>query len=62
MLTLCIVTGAIWATMRSHIWDPRRSLITWFIYAYLHARLMYGGRKERLDGYTRFAAVPYLLV
>jgi len=53
MLTLCIVTGAIWANYAWGTywsWDPKEtwSLITWFIYAaYLHARLMYGWKEKR---------------
>lgn len=53
MLTLCIVTGAIWANYvwgTYWSWDPKEtwSLITWIIYAaYLHARLMYGWKGKR---------------
>lgn len=53
MLTLCIVTGAIWANYAWGTywsWDPKEtwSLITWIIYAaYLHARLMYGWKGNR---------------
>ncbi|MGI1658640.1 MAG: c-type cytochrome biogenesis protein CcsB [Desulfitobacterium sp.] len=53
MLTLCIVTGAIWANYAWGTywsWDPKEtwSLITWIIYAaYLHARLMYGWKGKR---------------
>ncbi|HHY25967.1 MAG TPA: c-type cytochrome biogenesis protein CcsB [Desulfitobacterium dehalogenans] len=48
MLTLCIITGAIWANIAwgsYWSWDPKEtwSLITWMIYAvYLHVRLMHG--------------------
>lgn len=53
MLTLCILTGAIWANFAWGTywsWDPKEtwSLITWIIYAgYLHARLMYGWKGKR---------------
>ncbi|SPF55562.1 Cytochrome c-type biogenesis protein CcsB [Candidatus Desulfosporosinus infrequens] len=53
LLTLCIITGAIWADYAWGTywsWDPKEtwSLITWIIYAgYLHARLMYGWRGKR---------------
>lgn len=53
MLTLCIITGAIWANYAWGTywsWDPKEtwSLITWIIYAaYLHARLMYGWKGKR---------------
>ncbi len=53
MLTLCIVTGAIWANYAWGTywsWDPKEtwSLITWIVYAaYLHARLMYGWKGKR---------------
>lgn len=53
MLTLCIITGAIWANYAWGTywsWDPKEtwSLITWLIYAaYLHARLMYGWKGKR---------------
>lgn len=53
MLTLCIISGAIWANYAWGTywsWDPKEtwSLITWIIYAgYLHARLMYGWRGKR---------------
>ncbi|MZP41750.1 c-type cytochrome biogenesis protein CcsB [Heliobacterium gestii] len=52
-LTLCIITGAIWAEYawgRYWSWDPKEtwSLITWLIYAaYLHARFTYGWRGRR---------------
>ncbi len=52
-LTLCIITGAIWANYAwgtYWTWDPKEtwSLITWLIYAaYLHARLMYGWKGKR---------------
>lgn len=53
LLTLCIITGAIWANYAWGTywsWDPKEtwSLITWIIYAiFLHARLMYGWRGKR---------------
>lgn len=53
MLTLCIITGAIWANYAWGTywsWDPKEtwSLITWLVYAaYLHARLMYGWKGKR---------------
>lgn len=53
LLTLCIITGAIWANYAWGTywsWDPKEtwSLVTWIIYAiYLHARLMYGWKGKR---------------
>ena len=53
MLSLCIISGAIWANYAWGTywsWDPKEtwSLITWIIYAgYLHARLMYGWKGKR---------------
>lgn len=53
MLTLCIITGAIWANIAwgsYWSWDPKEtwSLITWMIYAvYLHARLLRGWKGKR---------------
>lgn len=53
LLTLCIISGAIWANYAWGTywsWDPKEtwSLITWIIYAgYLHARLMYGWKGKR---------------
>ncbi|MGC7870940.1 c-type cytochrome biogenesis protein CcsB [Desulfosporosinus sp. SYSU MS00001] len=53
LLSLCIITGAIWANYAWGTywsWDPKEtwSLITWIIYAaYLHARLMYGWKGKR---------------
>jgi ABC-type transport system involved in cytochrome c biogenesis permease subunit len=52
LLTIGIVSGAIWARQawgRYWGWDPKEtwSLITWFIYGiYLHYRLMAGGRRR----------------
>lgn len=67
MLTLCIVTGAIWANYAWGTywsWDPKEtwSLITWIIYAaYLHARLMYGwkGKRTAWLAILGFAAVLF---
>ncbi len=67
MLTLCIVTGAIWANYAWGTywsWDPKEtwSLITWIIYAaYLHARLMYGwkGRRAAWMAILGFVAVLF---
>lgn len=64
-LSLCIVTGAIWAKKAWGTywnWDPKEtwSLITWIIYAvFLHLRLSRGfsGRKAAV-----FAAVGFLCV
>jgi len=53
LLTLAIITGALWAETawgNYWNWDPREtwSLITWFIYAIvLHARLVAGWRGKR---------------
>jgi cytochrome c-type biogenesis protein CcsB len=67
MLTLCIVTGAIWANYAWGTywsWDPKEtwSLVTWIIYAaYLHARLMYGwkGKPAAWLAVVGFAAVLF---
>ena len=64
-LTLCIVTGAVWAKKAWGTywnWDPKEtwSLITWIIYAvFLHLRLSRGfsGKKAAV-----FAAVGFLCV
>ena len=64
-LTLCIITGSIWAKRAwgsYWSWDPKEtwSLITWIIYAiYLHLRFNKGwkGRKSAL-----FAALGFLCV
>lgn len=54
MLTLGIITGAVWAhsAWGSYwTWDPKEtwSLITWLVYAaLLHTRLMRGWRGKRL--------------
>lgn len=53
MLTICIVSGAIWADYvwgTYWSWDPKEtwSFITWIIYAcYFHARLQYGWKGNR---------------
>jgi cytochrome c-type biogenesis protein CcsB len=67
LLTLCIITGAIWANYAWGTywsWDPKEtwSLITWIIYAgYLHARLMYGwkGKRAAWMAVFGFAAVLF---
>ena len=64
-LTLCMITGAIWAKRAwgsYWSWDPKEtwSLITWIIYAiYLHLRLNKGwkGRKAAI-----FAAIGFICV
>jgi cytochrome c-type biogenesis protein CcsB len=54
LLTLAIITGAIWAESAWGTywrWDPKEvwSLITWFVYALiLHARLTAGWRGKRI--------------
>jgi cytochrome c-type biogenesis protein CcsB len=54
MLTIGIITGAVWANTawgRYWGWDPKEtwSLITWLIYAaLLHSRMMRGWRGKRL--------------
>ncbi|MHB1404916.1 MAG: c-type cytochrome biogenesis protein CcsB [Desulfitobacteriaceae bacterium] len=65
-LTLCIITGAIWANYAWGTywsWDPKEtwSLITWIIYAgYLHARLMYGWKGKRAAWMAVFGFVAVL--
>ncbi|MHB8075169.1 c-type cytochrome biogenesis protein CcsB [Desulfosporosinus fructosivorans] len=67
LLSLCIITGAIWANYAWGTywsWDPKEtwSLITWIIYAaYLHARLMYGwkGKRAAWMAVFGFAAVLF---
>lgn len=64
-LTLCIITGSIWAKRAWGTywnWDPKEtwSLITWIIYAiYLHLRLNKGwkGKKAAI-----FAAIGFICV
>jgi len=66
LLTLCIITGAIWANYAWGTywsWDPKEtwSLITWIIYAaYLHARLMYGWKGKRAAWMTIFGFAAVL--
>ncbi len=67
LLTLAIITGALWAesALGSYWrWDPKEvwSLITWFIYVFvLHARLRQGwrGRKAAILSLVGFAAVLF---
>ena len=66
LLTLCIITGAIWANYAWGTywsWDPKEtwSLITWILYAgYLHARLMYGWKGKRAAWMAVFGFVAVL--
>ncbi|GAB6153520.1 c-type cytochrome biogenesis protein CcsB [Desulfosporosinus burensis] len=66
LLTLCIITGAIWANYAWGTywsWDPKEtwSLITWIIYAgYLHARLMYGWKGKRAAWFAIFGFAAVL--
>jgi cytochrome c-type biogenesis protein CcsB len=67
LLTIAIITGAVWAETAwgsYWSWDHKEtwSLITWFVYAiYLHARLMAGwkGKKTALIAIVGFAAVIF---
>jgi len=67
LLTLGIITGAIWADSAWGTywsWDPKEtwSLITWFVYAlYLHSRLMRGwrGRKTAVLSLIGFISVIF---
>jgi cytochrome c-type biogenesis protein CcsB len=67
MMTLIIVTGAVWAHYawgRYWGWDPKEtwSLITWFVYAfYLHARITHGwtGRPSAVISVIGFAVVIF---
>jgi|Deesub1362B_J571_1020462.scaffolds.fasta_scaffold00139_56 cytochrome c-type biogenesis protein CcsB len=67
LLTLAIITGALWAesALGSYWrWDPKEvwSLITWFIYVFvLHARLRQGwrGRKAAYLSILGFGAVLF---
>ncbi len=69
-LTLCMITGAIWAKRAwgsYWSWDPKEtwSLITWIIYAiYLHLRLNKGlqGRKSAVFAALGFVAVLFTYV
>ncbi|MFZ5754549.1 MAG: c-type cytochrome biogenesis protein CcsB [Bacillota bacterium] len=66
-LTLCIVTGAVWAEYAwgsYWSWDPKEtwSLITWFVYAvYLHARFVanWKGKKAIYLAIGGFLAVLF---
>jgi cytochrome c-type biogenesis protein CcsB len=67
LLTMAIVTGAVWAESAwgsYWSWDPKEtwSLITWFVYAiYLHARLVGGwkGKKSAVIAIVGFIAVIF---
>jgi cytochrome c-type biogenesis protein CcsB len=67
MLTIAIVTGAVWAESAwgsYWSWDPKEtwSLITWFVYAiFLHTRLVKGwkGRKAAIIAIIGFVAVIF---
>ncbi len=67
MLTIAIVTGAVWAESAwgsYWSWDPKEtwSLITWFVYAiFLHTRLVKGwkGKKAAIIAIIGFVAVIY---
>jgi cytochrome c-type biogenesis protein CcsB len=67
LLTLGIITGAVWADNawgRYWGWDPKEtwSLITWFLYAaMLHQRLTVGwrGRKAAIMAIAGFLAVLF---
>lgn len=67
LMTIVIVTGAVWANSAWGTywqWDPKEtwSLITWFIYAiYLHARVMAGwsGRRVAIISIIGFVSVVF---
>ncbi len=65
LLTLCILTGSLWAQKawgRYWAWDPKEtwSLITWLIYtAYLHMRKVKGMKDKRA---AQFAVIGFLCV
>ncbi|MBN2497463.1 MAG: cytochrome c biogenesis protein CcsA [Deltaproteobacteria bacterium] len=67
LMTLAIVTGAVWAQYawgRYWGWDPKEtwSLVAWIVYAvYLHARLVHGwkGRRAVLVAIAGFAVVVF---
>jgi cytochrome c-type biogenesis protein CcsB len=67
LLTIAIVTGAVWAESawgRYWSWDPKEtwSLITWVIYAiFLHTRLVkrWHGKKSAVIAIIGFAAVIF---
>lgn len=66
LLTLCIITGAVWAnyTWGSYwSWDPKEtwSLITWLVYAgYLHARFTHEWRGKRAAWLAVFGFIAVL--
>lgn len=70
MLTIVMVTGAIWAERawgRYWRWDPKEtwSLVTWIIYAiYLHVRLNKGWKNKKTAWYAiiGFAAVVFTYI
>jgi len=70
MLTLVIITGAIWAERawgRYWQWDPKEtwSFITWIIYAlYLHVRLNRGWRNKKAAWYAiiGFASILFTYI
>lgn len=70
MLTIVIVTGAIWAERawgRYWRWDPKEtwSFVTWIIYAlYLHVRLNRGWKNKKAAWYAiiGFAAVVFTYI
>lgn len=70
MLTIVMVTGAIWAERawgRYWRWDPKEtwSLVTWIIYAiYLHVRLNKGWKNKKTAWYAiiGFAAVIFTYI
>ena len=67
LLTIAIVTGAVWAESAwgsYWSWDPKEtwSLITWFVYAiFLHTRLVKGwkGKKAAIIAIIGFVAVIF---
>lgn len=69
-LTLCIITGAVWAKRAWGAywsWDPKEtwSLITWIIYAiYLHMRLNKGmrGKQSAIFAVTGFICVLFTYI
>ena len=67
LMTLVIITGAVWANYAWGTywsWDPKEtwSLITWFVYAlYLHARITIGwhGRRTAYISIIGFCVVVF---
>lgn len=65
-LTLCIITGALWAQKswgRFWAWDPKEtwSLITWFIYtAYLHMRRTRNMRGHKAAWFAVFGFIAVI--